>query len=169
MHDLLGAGGELDAGLALIGVVADDGDVVAGGAGKAATVTDPLLDVRDDGTLGHRANREDVANGEGSVLAGVDELARVHALVGDEGLGVELEPVGVAEDDLGEGRTATGVVDDLLHDSAGVPVALRVVEGPELSDAISEAGVGSYAADLCEQKRPPSSHRREFFRLGVPY
>ena len=48
---------------------------------------------------------EDVADGERGVLAGVDELASVHALVGDEGLGVKLVAVGVAEDDAGERST----------------------------------------------------------------
>ena len=148
--NLLGTGGELDAGLALIRVVADDRDVVTGGTRKPAAVTDLLLHVRHDGTLGHLTKGKDVADGESSGLAGVDELARVHALVGDEGLGVELEPVGVAEGDLGEGRTTTGVVDDLLHDTAHVAMALGVVEGPELGGAVSEAGVGSYGTRMCE-------------------
>lgn len=132
VDDLLGTRGKLDAGLALIRVVADDGDVVAGGTGKGATVTNLLLDVGDDGTLGHGAQGQDVADGQSSVLAGVDELAGVHALVGDEGLGVLLELVGVLEGDLGEGSTTTGVVDDLLHDSAEVAIALSVVESSEL-------------------------------------
>ena len=76
MDDLLGTRGELDAGLALIGVVADNGDVVAGGAAQSTTVTDLLLDVGDNGTLGHGAQGQDVADRQGSVLAGVDELAR---------------------------------------------------------------------------------------------
>ena len=106
MDDLLGTRGQLDAGLALIGVVADDGDVVAGGAAQSSTVANLLLDVRDDGTLGHLTDGEDVADGQGSALADVDELAGVHALVGDESLGDLLVLVGVAEDDLGEGSTA---------------------------------------------------------------
>lgn len=105
--DLLGAGGELDAGLALIGVVADNGDVVAGGSAQSATVTDLLLDVGDDGTLGHLTEGKDVADGQGSLLSGVDELAGVHAFIGDESLGGLLESVGVAEDDLGQGSTST--------------------------------------------------------------
>ena len=107
VDDLLGAGGELDTGLALIGVVADDGDVVAGGAAQSATVTDLLLNVGDDGTLRHLTKRQDVADSQSGLLAGVDELAGVHALVGDEGLGDLLELVGVTEDDLSEGSTTT--------------------------------------------------------------
>lgn len=107
VDNLLGTRGELDAGLALIGVVADNGDVVAGGAAESTTVANLLLDVRDDGTLRHLTEGKDVADGQGSLLSGVDELAGVHALVGDEGLGDLLESVGVAEHDLGEGSTST--------------------------------------------------------------
>ena len=107
MDNLLGAGGELDAGLALIGVVANDGDVVARGTAEGATVADLLLDVGDDGTLRHLTDGKDVADSERSLLTGVDELASVHALVGNEGLGNLLELVGVAEDDLGERSTTT--------------------------------------------------------------
>lgn len=105
MDNLLGTGGQLDAGLALIRVVANDGDVVARGAAQGATVANPLLHVGDDGTLGHGAEGQDVADCQGSLLADVDELAGVHALVGDEGLGNLLELVGVTEDDLGERST----------------------------------------------------------------
>lgn len=141
-HDLLGARGELDAGLALIGVVADNGDVVAGGTAESAAVTDLLLDVGDDGTLGKRAEGQDVADGQGGVLAGVDELAGVHALVGDEGLVLLLELVGRVEDDTGEGRTTTGVVDDLLHDATNVAMTLREIEGAELRRGLPETSVG---------------------------
>jgi hypothetical protein len=69
-ENLLGTGWELDTGLALIGVVADDGNVVAGGAAERATVTVLVF----DGTFGDGVEREDVANGERGVLSGVDEL-----------------------------------------------------------------------------------------------
>jgi hypothetical protein len=141
--DLLGARGELDAGLALIRVVADDGDVVARGAAESTTVADLLLDVGNDGTLRDRGEGEDVADGQGGVLAGVDELARVHALVGDEGLGDLLEAVGRLEDDAGERGTTAGVVDDLLHDTPDVAMALGVVEAAELGGGLAQARVGS--------------------------
>ena len=132
LDDLLGSGGELDAGLALVGVVANDGNVVARGAAESTTVANLLLDVGDDSSLGDGAEGEDVADGERGVLAGVDELASVHALVGDEGLGVQLVAVGVAEDDLGQRCATAGVVDDLLHDTTDVSMALGEVEGTEL-------------------------------------
>lgn len=140
VNDLLGTGGQLDAGLALIGVVADDGDVVSGGTAQSATVTNLLLDVGNDGTLGHGAERQDVTDGQGGVLSGVDELASVHALVGDEGVGGQLELVGVAEDDLGQRSATAGVVDDLLDDTTNVSVSLGVVEGPELGWGLVQAG-----------------------------
>lgn len=142
LDHLLGTGGQLDTGLALVGVVANDGHVVAGGTAQSTTVTGLLLDVGHDGTLGHGGQGQDVADGQGSVLAGVDELAGVHALVGDEGLGDHLELVGVTELDLGEGSTTTGVVDDLLHDTAGVAMTLGIVEGTELGRRLVETGVG---------------------------
>ena len=116
-------------------VVADDGDVVAGSTAERTTVANLLLDVGDDGTLGNGREGKDVSDGESGVLAGVDELASVHALVGDESLGVQLVAVGVAELNAGEGSTTTGVVDDILHDTADVTMALGEVEGAELSSA----------------------------------
>jgi hypothetical protein len=76
-EDLLGARRELDTGLALVGVVADDGHVVARGAAERTTVTGLVFDVGEDGTLGDGAEREDVADSESGVLSGVDELCRV--------------------------------------------------------------------------------------------
>jgi hypothetical protein len=144
LDDLLGTGGELDAGLAILGVVANNGNVVAGGTAERTAVTNLLLDVGDDGTLGHGGEGKNVADGQGGVLTGVDELAGVHALVGDEGLGDHLELVGVTELDLGEGSTTAGIVDDLLDDTTGVSVTLGVVEGTELRRSLVETGVGRY-------------------------
>ncbi len=78
--DLLGTGGELDAGLAIIGVVANDGGVTTGGTGESTTVTDGLLNVADNGTLGHGAQRKDVTDVQGSLLTAVDELTSVGTL-----------------------------------------------------------------------------------------
>jgi len=141
--DLLCAGRELDTGLALIGVVADNGDVAAGSAAERATVTNLLLNVRDDGTFGNDSKRKDVADSQGGVLSGIDELSSVHALVGDEGLALLLEFVGRVENDTGERGAATGVVDDLLHDTADVAMTLGVIEASELRRGLPEAGVGS--------------------------
>jgi hypothetical protein len=142
LHNLLGTGGQLDTGLAVLGVLANDGDVVTGGTTESTTVTRLLLDVGDDGTFGDGGEREDVADGQSGVLSGVDELASVHALVGNEGLGDLLELVGVTELDLGEGSTTAGIVDDLLHDTTSVSMTLSVVERTELGGSLVETGVG---------------------------
>jgi hypothetical protein len=48
----------------------------------------------------------------------------------------------VAELDLGEGSTTTGIVNDLLDNTTGVSVTLSVVEGTELGGGLVQAGVG---------------------------
>lgn len=107
---LLGARGQTDSGHLGVGVVSDDGSVVARGSGKSSSVTSLLLDVANDGTLGQRGQRENVADVEGGLLSTVDELASVCALSGNECLDTELVAVRVAEGDAGEGCTSTGGV-----------------------------------------------------------
>ena len=142
-EDLLGTGRELDTSLALIGVVADDSHVVSGGTAERTTVTGLVLDVGENGTFRDGGEGKDVSDVKGSVLSGIDELAGVHALVGNEGLGVVLEAVWVTENDPRERSTTARVVDDLLHDTSNVPIALRVVESAELGRSLVQAGVGS--------------------------
>ena len=105
---LLRAGGETDARLVLIGGVADDGRVVAGGTGERTAVAGLLLNVADDGTLGALSDGKDVADSEDGLLAAVDEGTGVETLGGDERLLAKLVPVGIAENDTGE-RSTTGV------------------------------------------------------------
>lgn len=143
LDDLLGTRWELDTSLALVWVVTNNGNVVSGCASKSTSVANLLLHVGDHGTFRNGAEWEDVADGERCVLAGVDELASVHALVGDEGLGVELVAVRIAEDDLCERCTTTSVVDNLLHDTSNVSMSLCEIVGPELCRCLVEAGVGS--------------------------
>jgi hypothetical protein len=76
-EDLLGTGGKLDTGLAVIRVVANNGHIVARGTAERTTVGSLLLDVGEDGTLGDGVEREDVADGESGVLSGIDELCTV--------------------------------------------------------------------------------------------
>ena len=131
--------------------MANDGNVVTGGTTKSTTVTRLLLDVGDDGTLRNGGKRKDVADGQGGVLSGVDELASVHALVGDEGLGNVLELVRVTELDLSERSTTAGVVDDLLHNTPGVSMALSEVKDTELSRGLVETGVGRWRRNCYQQ------------------
>jgi hypothetical protein len=140
--NLLGTRGELDPGGSVVWVVADDDGVVAGGPGEDSTVADVVLDVADDGSLGDPAERKHVADGERGAAATVDELARVHALGGDEELLLVLVPERVAEGDLGERRAAARVVDDVGNDALEVPVALAEVEGAEPGGALAVVGVG---------------------------
>lgn len=100
---LLGTTRETDAGLALVNVVSDDGSVVAGSASERSAVSRLLLDVADDRSLGKLGEGEDVADGEGGLLAAEDKGAGREALGSDEGLGAHLVAVRVAEDDAGEG------------------------------------------------------------------
>jgi len=140
--DLLGTGWQLDPGLLGVWVVGDDGGVVSGSAGNTAAVSGLLLQVGDDGTLGHLTNGHHVANGELSLLSAVDELAGVHALSGDEQLLPGLVPVGVAEVDDGQRSAATGVVDDVLHDTLDVAITLGVIDRTELRSALTVLDVG---------------------------
>lgn len=141
LDNLLGTRWKLDAGLALIWVVADDSHVVSRCPAERTSVANLLLHVAHNGTLGDGAKWEHVSDGEGGVLAGVDELASVHALVGDESLGVQLVSVWVAENDTGERRTAASVVDNLLDDTTNVSMALSEIVSAELGRSLVEASV----------------------------
>jgi hypothetical protein len=127
---------------AVVRVVADHDGVVPRGPGEDTAVTDVVLDVAYDGTLGDTAERQDVADGERGAAAAVDELASVHALGGDEELLLVLVPEGVAEGDLGERGAAAGVVDHVGDYALEVPVALAEVEGAEPGGALAVVGVG---------------------------
>lgn len=157
--------------------MSDDGDVVSRGPSDRATVTSLLLDVGHDGTFGHGAEREDVADAEGGFLSGVDELSGVHAFVGDETifphpylcqpkktslrqeyrkkwivvrLVAELVAVRVTEDNLSEGSSTTRVVDNFLHDTTDVPMTLAVIEGSEFGRVLLAVGVSSVICSKAE-------------------
>lgn len=57
---------------------------------------------------------------------------------------VDSELVWVAESNTGKWSTSSGVVDDVLDDTADVTVTLAVVEGSELGWVLSKTSVGSY-------------------------
>lgn len=120
--------------------MADDSNVVAGCPAQSTTVSHLLLNVAHNGTFGHRSKGKDVSDGQSSVLSSVDELAGVHAFVGDEGLGVELESVGVTKNDLCERRTTSRVVDNVLHYTTNVSVSLGIIVGPELRRGFVQTG-----------------------------
>lgn len=142
LDDLLGTRWELDTGLALIRVVANNGHIVARCASKGTTVTRLLLNVRDNGSFWDGAEGQDVSDSEVGVLAGVDELAGVHALVGDEGLGMESESIGVTEDDLGQRGSSSTLVNDLRDNASHIARAFGIIEGSEFRWRFPETGVG---------------------------
>jgi len=141
VQSLLLAGGELDSALALV-VVGDDDGVFTSSLGELASVTGLVLDVADDATLGHLADGQDVANGESGLLSAVHELARVHALGGDEQLGLTLVVVRVSELDLGDGGSSAGIVDDLSDDTTEVSSSLSEIQTAELDGSNSLGSVG---------------------------
>lgn len=59
---LLVAGGKLDLGLLGVGVVRDDGGVVARGARQFAAIARFLLELAHDCTFGHLTHWQNVAN-----------------------------------------------------------------------------------------------------------
>ena len=158
---LLRAGRKTNASLVLIGGVADDGGVVAGCPRERTAVTDLLLNVADDGTLGALSDGKDVADGENGLLAAVDEGTGVEALGGNESLLAKLVAVGIPENDTGKRSTSkitrnrymyassyhagqhipARVVDDLLHNTLNVAIAFREVEGAELGRGLVVVGV----------------------------
>mmetsp|Transcript_1290 Transcript_1290/g.3303 ORF Transcript_1290/g.3303 Transcript_1290/m.3303 type:complete len:229 (+) Transcript_1290:285-971(+) len=136
---LLAAAWELDSGEPGVGVVRHDEPVGARGSSDGRPVSGVPLDVADDGSLGHAADGEHVADVERGLLSGVDELALVESLGGDDELLLVLVPDGVPEGDLGERRAAAWVVDDLVDHSLDVALLLRVVEAAELGGALPRA------------------------------
>jgi hypothetical protein len=91
-----------------------------------ATVANLLLDVGNNSSFGDGAQWQDVANGEGCVLASVDELSSVHALVGNEGFGAKLVSVWVAEGDFCERGATTWVVNYVFDYSSNISMSLSL-------------------------------------------
>merc|ERR1719435_665668 len=120
-----------------IRVVGDDGGVVAGSSGQFAAISQLFLQLADDGSLRHGADGHHVADGQRRLLAAVDELARVHALHGDERLLALLKFVGISKLDDGQRCAASGVVNDVFDDAFDVAVAFGVVGSAEAGGAFS--------------------------------
>lgn len=107
-NGLLGTRWETDTAGVALGIVTDDGGVVARGTGERTTVTGLLLDVAHDGTLRELRDGENVANVQDGALAAVDKLAGGETLSCDESLGAHLVAVRVTESDAGERSTTVG-------------------------------------------------------------
>jgi hypothetical protein len=100
-NNLLGTRWELQPCLSLVGIVTDDNDIVAGRTSQCTTITDFFLDVGDDGSFRHFTEGEDVANRQVCLFTSIDELASVHAFIGNESFGAEFIAVGISEGDFG--------------------------------------------------------------------
>lgn len=140
-YSLLRTRRETDPRLVVFRRMSNNSRVVARSTRKRTAIADLLLDVAHDRPFGELRERKDVADGERGLLAAVDKRAGVHPLRGDECLRAELVPVGITEDDAGEGSTATWVVDDVFHDTADVAVTLREVEVAQLGGRLALMGV----------------------------
>lgn len=124
---LLGTRGQTDARGLAVGVVANDGGVVARSTGERATVTRLLLDVADDGTFGERREGEDVGNVERGLLTAVDELTGGETLGSDKGLDTGAVLVRVTESDLGKGSTTVSI-EERVDEKVKI-VSIRMMEG----------------------------------------
>ena len=78
--------------LLLVGVVGNDGGVIAGSSGEFAAVSQLLLELADDGSFWHGADGHHVSDRQSRLLAAVDELPGVHTLDRDERFLSLLEP-----------------------------------------------------------------------------
>jgi hypothetical protein len=152
-YGLLTSRGKTKTGGSLILIVGDDNGEAARATCKCTTVTNLGLNIAHNGTLGNLLQWKDIANGKGGLLTAVDELSSVHTLGGNHELGITLETVGIQELDLGHGSSPTGIVEDLLHDTADVSTTFGVVDGSELDGTLARAGVrlenGGLTLPLC--------------------
>ena len=108
---------------------------------KGTAVSQLGLDVADNGTFRDGREGKDVSDSESGLLPAVHELSRVHAFRADKNLIVALVVVGIAELDLGNGGTSTGVMEDFLDDTTDVAMLLGVVERTELDRTLASAAV----------------------------
>ena len=84
LNGLLDTGGKTDVSHALVIGVTNDGGVVTRAASEGTTVTDLVLDVADDSTFGHFTERDDITNGNFSLLTAVHRLTGVHTFGSEE-------------------------------------------------------------------------------------
>lgn len=121
--------------------MADNNGVITRAPSKHTAIANVVLDVADNGTFRDRPDGKDVTDDEGGFLPAEDELAGVHSLGGNEELVLLLVTEGVAECDLGERCTATGVVDHVGDDTFEVTVPFTEVEAAEPCRSLAVVGV----------------------------
>jgi len=134
---LSGTRGKSDSGLAeIIGVTNDDSGGT-GASGELTLITGVVFNVTDGSTFGDLVDGEDVTGGEGSLLSGIDELTGVHSFNGEEMGVLKSVLIRVSEDDLSEGSTTTGIVEDLSDDTLNVTISFSEIENSESSGSDS--------------------------------
>jgi len=127
-HDgLADAGGESHTRLLTIFRVANNNSGCARGTGNGATITSLCLNAGDDGAFGHGVDGQDIADLQGSFLAGIDEHSGVHALNGDEVFSALLVLVLISENNLGERGTSARIMNDVLDYASHVALTFSVV------------------------------------------
>ena len=101
-----------------------------------------MLDVAADGTLRHSPQGEDIPDVQGGLCSKVHKLPCVHALSSSHQLGVHLKAVGISEFDDSQGSATGGLVNNVLHNTLDVSLALGVIEVAELHLSDTQSGVG---------------------------
>lgn len=139
---LSGTRRKLDSGLGKIVGVTDDDSGSTGASGQFTLITRLGFNVADGSTFGDLVDGEDVTSGEGSFISTVDELTSVHAFSSQEVGSLESIFIGVSEDDLGEGSTTAGIVEDLSNDTLDITVLFSEIENSESSRSDSVVLVG---------------------------
>merc|ERR1719348_1429333 len=101
-----------------------------------------LLEVADDGSLGHVADGHHVANGDLGFLTTVHKLSGVHTFCSNKKFLLDLVSVRITEMDDSQGSATTGVMDHVSDHSLDVSVSLSIVDGSEGGLALPMLGVG---------------------------
>jgi hypothetical protein len=142
LDGLLGTRWESDTSGVGFRVVCDDGSVVTRSASKLTSVTRALLNVGDDATFRKSLKRQTVSDLQLGLLTAVHELTGVETLNGDEVQVVLSELVDLAELDLGERGTTSGIVNDVFDDTLDVSITLGVIKRTKLGSSLPVGIVG---------------------------
>jgi len=138
----LGSRGHAHSGDTLVLILSHNHGIVTRRLRELSAVARLGLHVADHSSLGDRSKRKDVADGEGSLLSGIDELTGVKTLGGNYQAILALKPVGVLELDASQGGTTALVVEDFGDDALRVPVALSEILTLVSDSTRSASGVG---------------------------
>jgi len=139
---LSGTGGKLDSGLAQIIRVTNDDSGSTGASGELSLITRLVFNVTDGSTFGDLVDGKDVTGSQSSLGTSIDELTSVHSFNGKEMVVFKSVLIGVSEDDLSEGSSTTGIMDDLSDDTLNVTISFSEIENSESSGSDSVMLVG---------------------------